>query len=78
MSLIAEFRASAEFRRLSASSIRSYSSYIKLIENEFGDLPLAALEDRRIRGEFKIWRDLRDSLFDAGSGAERRSGGKRG
>jgi integrase len=57
MSLIAEFKASAEFRTLSASSIRSYSSYIKLIENEFGDLPLAALEDRRIRGEFKIWRD---------------------
>ena len=29
----------------------------RLIENEFGDLPLAALEDRRIRGEFKVWRD---------------------
>jgi integrase len=57
MSLIAEFKASAEFRTLSAASIRSYTSYIKLIENEFGDLPLAALEDRRIRGEFKIWRD---------------------
>ena len=27
--------------------------YIKLIEDEFGDLPLAALDDRRIRGEFK-------------------------
>jgi integrase len=57
MTLIAEFKASAEFRQLSTSSIRSYNSYIKLIENEFGDLPLAALEDRRIRGEFKVWRD---------------------
>jgi hypothetical protein len=28
-----------------------------LIENEFGDLPLAALDDRRVRGEFKAWRD---------------------
>src|SRR5262245_24473083 len=57
MSLLAEYKASSEFRHLSASSIRSYNSYIKLIENAFGDLPLAALEDRRIRGEFKVWRD---------------------
>ena len=57
MTLIAEFKASAEFRRLSPSSVKSYSSYIKLIEDEFGDLPLAALADRRIRGEFKGWRD---------------------
>ncbi len=28
-----------------------------LIEDEFGDLPLAALADRRVRGEFKSWRD---------------------
>ena len=34
-----------------------YLIYIKLIEDEFGDLPLAALSDRRIRGEFKTWRD---------------------
>jgi integrase len=57
MTLIAEFKASAEFRRLSPSSVRSYLSYINLIEDEFGDLPLAALADRRIRGEFKGWRD---------------------
>ena len=29
----------------------------KLIEDEFGDLPIAALADRRVRGEFKSWRD---------------------
>ncbi|MGA8998677.1 MAG: tyrosine-type recombinase/integrase [Pseudolabrys sp.] len=57
MSLIAEFKASAEFRRLSPSTIRAYSTYIKLIEVAFGDLPLAALDDRRVRGEFKTWRD---------------------
>jgi len=57
MSLVTEFKASAEFRRLRPSSIRSYSAYIKLIENEFGDLPLAALDDPRTRGEFKSWRD---------------------
>lgn len=32
---------------------RAYLIYIKLIENEFGDLPLAALADHRVRGEFK-------------------------
>jgi integrase len=57
MTLIAEFNASAEFRRLSVSSLRSYLAYISLIEEEFGDLPIAALADRRIRGEFKNWRD---------------------
>ena len=31
--------------------------YIKPIEDAFGDLPLAALADRRVRGEFKTWRD---------------------
>lgn len=57
MTLIAEFKASPEFHRLSPSSVRSYLFYIKLIEDEFGDLPLAALADRRVRGEFKNWRD---------------------
>ena len=28
-----------------------------MIEAAFGDLPLAALDDRRVRGEFKAWRD---------------------
>ena len=57
MTLIAEFKGSAEYRQLSPSSIRAYTTYIKLIADEFGDLPLAALEDLRVRGEFKTWRD---------------------
>jgi integrase len=57
MTVIAEFKASADFKKLAPSSIRSYLAYIKLIEDEFGDLPLAALDDRRVRGEFKAWRD---------------------
>jgi hypothetical protein len=28
-----------------------------LIEREFGDFPLAALTDKRTRGEFLAWRD---------------------
>ena len=57
MTIIAEFKASADFKNLAPSSIRSYLAYIKLIEDDFGDLPLAALDDKRVRGEFKSWRD---------------------
>jgi integrase len=57
MTIIAEYKASPEFARLAESTRRSYSLYIKLIEHAFGDLPLAALADRRVRGEFKTWRD---------------------
>ncbi|MBI3699191.1 MAG: tyrosine-type recombinase/integrase [Afipia sp.] len=57
MTLIAEYKGSSAFTGLAASSRRSYLNYIKLIEVDFGDLPVAALKDRRIRGEFKTWRD---------------------
>jgi integrase len=50
-------QALSESLRLAASTRRAYLAYIKLIEEEFGDLPLAALADRRVRGEFKTWRD---------------------
>ena len=57
MTIIAQYKASPEFTGLAASTRRSYLAYIKLVEDEFGDLPLAALADRRVRGEFKGWRD---------------------
>jgi integrase len=57
MTVVAQFKASAEYERLSQSSKRAYLSYLKLIENEFGDMPLAASSDRRVRGDFKAWRD---------------------
>ena len=41
-------------------ALRTQSDYRKLlraIANEFGDFPLAALADRRARGEFMGWRD---------------------
>jgi integrase len=41
----------------SASTQRNYRLYLRLIEEEFGDLPLKALLDPEIRGEFKRWRD---------------------
>lgn len=57
MSIIAAYRGSVDFGSLAASSQSAYIAYIKIIEIEFGDLPLAALDDPRMRGEFKAWRD---------------------
>jgi integrase len=57
MTIIATYKAAPEFTKLAASTRSAYLSYIKLIEDEFGDLPIAALADRRVRGEFKAWRD---------------------
>jgi integrase len=55
--IIAEYKASAEYNRLQPSTLRAYAAYIRLIEQEFGDMPLAALSDPRVRGDFKQWRD---------------------
>jgi len=57
MTIIAQYKAAPEFTGLATSTRRAYLTYIKLIEIEFGDLPLAALADRRVRGDFKTWRD---------------------
>jgi integrase len=57
MTIIAQYKGAPEFTKLAASTRRAYLIYIKLIENAFGDLPVAALADRRVRGEFKDWRD---------------------
>mgnify|MGYP002651770924 FL=1 len=57
MTLIAAFKGSAEYLQLAPSTVRAYTAYLKLIEDEFGDMPLAALKDPRVRGEFKAWRD---------------------
>ncbi len=57
MTIIAGYKASPDFTKLAPSSRRMYLMYISLIEQAFGDLPLTALADRRVRGEFKTWRD---------------------
>jgi hypothetical protein len=49
-------RAAPEFNRLAPTSRRACLIYIRLIEQTFDDLPLAALADRRVPGEFKTWR----------------------
>lgn len=54
--LIAEFRQSSDFPT-NADTARAYRSYLKMIEEEFGEMPIAALKDPECRGEFKKWRD---------------------
>lgn len=55
--LIAEFKASSEYTFLSNSTKRAYTAYLKMIESDFGDMPIEALSDPEVRGEFKRWRD---------------------
>lgn len=55
--LIAEYRTSGEFTTKRERTRKDYATYLKLIEDKFGDLPIAALSDPRVRGDFKAWRD---------------------
>lgn len=57
MALVAEFKAAAEFTTKSLASKRNYLRYLRVIESEFGDMPIAALSDPAVRGVFKAWRD---------------------
>jgi hypothetical protein len=43
LTLITEFRSSAEFSKTSDATQRAYRAYLKLIEDEFGDMPIEAL-----------------------------------
>jgi integrase len=57
-SLIDYFQTTTEFTKDIADRTRSdYVKQIKIIEQKFSDFPLAALADRRSRGDFKEWRD---------------------
>jgi len=55
--LIAHYKSTEDYLGLADSTRCDYARYIKQIENEFGDMPLAAVEDPRARGDFKQWRD---------------------
>jgi hypothetical protein len=56
-SLIAAFKASTEYTSLGDKTRKDYLRYLKAIEDEFGAMPLAVVQDRRARGKFKEWRD---------------------
>ena len=58
LSVLQAFQASENFQRLADETRRGYAGLIRRnIEKEFGDFPLAALTDRRARGDFMAWRD---------------------
>jgi integrase len=57
LSVMQGYQASEDFRQLADRTRADYVRQIKLIEKKFGDFPLAALTDRRTRGEFLAWRD---------------------
>jgi integrase len=57
-SLIAAFKTSGEFTGIrSEKTKKDYRRYLKMIEDEFGTMPVEAVEDKRARGKFKEWRD---------------------
>ncbi|OSJ36770.1 integrase [Bradyrhizobium japonicum] len=56
-SLMATFKSTTEYTSLADKTRKDYLRFLKLIENEFGTMPLAVVQDRRARGKFKEWRD---------------------
>lgn len=57
MSIIAAFKSSSEFTRCADRTRKDYMRFLKMIENEFGDMPVSFLEKPKARGVFKKWRD---------------------
>jgi integrase len=55
--VIAGYKASQDFLSLRSRTREDYLKQIKKIETEFGDLPLAALDDARVTKDFLDWRD---------------------
>jgi hypothetical protein len=56
-SVIAGYKASQDFLGLSKRSQLDYLKHIAKIEEKFGTLPLAALDDARVTKDFLEWRD---------------------
>lgn len=56
-SLIALYRESSEFTLKAEKTRKDYERYLRLIEAEFGELPISALSLPDVRGDFKTWRD---------------------
>lgn len=54
--LVRDYTLSPEFEKLRESTQREYRRMLTKAEAKFGDLPLAALEDPRVRQDFMTWR----------------------
>lgn len=55
--LITAYQQTTDFTRLRPSTKTEYTRYIRMIETEFGDMPIKALNDPTVRGDFLDWRD---------------------
>lgn len=55
--LLAAYKASPDLLHRQPSTQRAYRRYLDLIETEFGDLPIKALDDPKVREHFYAWRD---------------------
>ena len=58
-SILHRFQQASEFTELAPRSRRDYIGIIKIIEREFGNFPLAALNERGAKDVFRSWRDTR-------------------
>ena len=54
--LIRDYLHSPEFGKRAESTQREYRRMLARCEEQFGDMPLAALEDPRVRQDFMTWR----------------------
>lgn len=57
--LLTAYQLSPYFTDKAASTRRDYVRHLRAIEAEFGDMPIGALANRKVRGEFLDWRDKR-------------------
>lgn len=55
--LIRDFTLSPEFGRRAESTQKEYRRMLTRLEKKFGTMPVAVLEDKRVRGDFMDWRD---------------------
>lgn len=55
--LIEGYRASPEYRNLAATTRATWTIWLDRIHAEFGDAPIEAFDDRRMRGDVLAWRD---------------------
>ncbi len=55
--LITAYQKTPAFTDLAEATRKGYVRHIRQIEADFGDMPVQALADPRVRGEFLDWRD---------------------
>jgi integrase len=55
--VLTKYQRSDNFRQLAERTRNDYVKHIRTIEREFGDMPIAALDDKRTRGILLEWRD---------------------